>query len=509
MTDERNFENMLRESAELLPPPPTEEVAPWRTSMLYILWGLGLTTITFNFLYLDVILPSLGAILLVLGFRILRCENGFLRWGFHLSLASLAIRSAAMILSALPVDLGLTLAYVNIFLTFALYVCLWRGMIGISRSAGMDKPAAPAAGALVIFYAVLMLLAYSSAAGTLLALAMLAVYFLILRNLAKLFRSLADTGYAVTAAPVRISSAALLWSYLGALLAAILLCMFLGQRFPVELHLRDDAPQDEQIRQELLQKGFPRSVLDDLTAEEVARMAGASAVYTETDGLYSDTEYREIVTDQYTDDPPARMHYVRAITKTDEDGNRSYSYVYRIYDTLEQTMTSVAVELPRDGGSRRYIVIHHLNYDTQPAARYTESMTVWPAWKVENGWTRGTLCSGRLLCTRQGQEQAAALHRLAYDDGEITDIFGTRSADSFVAQWSRPSHADSVRVYVLYDAFCTDGADVLTSYGNYICQTKPVYPFDGLVLQWSSGQQRARTRHMSAIQLWLGEDNGD
>ena len=270
------------------------------------------------------------------------------------------------------------------------------------------------------------------------------------------------------------------------------------------LHLRDDAPQDEQIRQELLQKGFPRNVLDDLTADEVAKMAGARAVYRETDKLYNDTEYREITLTHYIADPAYPLQFDRTVTTKNDDGTRSYTYVYRAYDTLEQTMTGVAVELA-DG---QYIVIHHLRYDTQPAARYTEGMTVWPAWKVDQDWTRGTLCSGRLLCTRQGQEQTAALHGLAYDDGQITDIFGTRSADSFVAQWSRPSDADSVRVYVLYDTFRTDGADVLTSYGNYICQTKPVYPFDGRVLQWGFGQERARTRHMSAIQLWLGE-SGD
>lgn len=395
-------------------------------------------------------------------------------------------------------------AYTAMALQLAVYVCLWRGMIGVSRSAGAEKPAAPAAGALVIFYILLAALAIIGTRHTLLVLLLLLVYVLILRNLAKLFRSLADTGYAVTAAPVRVSNGGLLWSYLGALLAAVLLCMFLGQRFPAALHLRDDAPQDEQIRQELLQKGFPRNVLDDLTADEVAKMAGARAVYRETDKLYNDTEYREITLTHYIADPAYPLRFDRTVTTKNDDGTRSYTYVYRAYDTLEQTMTGVAVELA-DG---QYIVIHHLRYDTQPAARYTEGMTVWPAWKVEQDWTRGTLCSGRLLCTRQGQEQTAALHGLTYDGGQITDIFGTRSADSFVAQWSRPSNADSVRVYVLYDTFRTGGADVLTSYGNYICQTKPVYPFDGRVLQWGFGQERARTRHMSAIQLWLGE-SGD
>ena len=159
------------------------------------------------------------------------------------------------------------------------------------------------AGALVIFYILLAALAAMDTKHTLLVLLLLLVYFLILRNLAKLFRSLADTGYAVTAAPVRVSNGVLLWSYLGALLAAVLLCMFLGQRFPAALHLRDDAPQDEQIRQELLQKGFPRNVLDDLTADEVAKMAGARAVYRETDKLYNDTEYREITLTHYIADP--------------------------------------------------------------------------------------------------------------------------------------------------------------------------------------------------------------
>mgnify|MGYP000513662789 CR=1 FL=1 len=68
MTDERRFDDLLREDAAALPPPAAGEINPWSMAMTRVLWGLGLITITLNFLYLDVILPAVGGLLLVLGF---------------------------------------------------------------------------------------------------------------------------------------------------------------------------------------------------------------------------------------------------------------------------------------------------------------------------------------------------------------------------------------------------------------------------------------------------------
>ena len=147
MTDERRFDDLLREDAAALPPPAAGEINPWSMAMTRVLWGLGLITITLNFLYLDVILPAVGGLLLVLGFCTLRRENTPLRWCYILSLASLAVRGACIVLAALPVETGLAPAYVNIALLQVLYVCLWRGMVGVSRAAGEEKPAATAAGA--------------------------------------------------------------------------------------------------------------------------------------------------------------------------------------------------------------------------------------------------------------------------------------------------------------------------------------------------------------------------
>ena len=96
--------------------------------------------------------------------------------------------------------------------------------------------------------------------------------------------------------------------------------------------------------------------------------------------------------------------------------------------------------------------------------------------------------------------QAAALHGLAYDDRQVTGFFGTDRRASFDAQWTRPSGAGDVRMYMLYDAFCGGDAWVLTSYGNYTRQSKPVYPFDGSMLRWGMGDRGACTRYMGYIQ---------
>ena len=499
MSDDLRFDALLTEGAGALPPAP--DVSPWRTAMSCIMGGIALKTLTLQILYLHYILPTLGCILLVLGFRTLRRENGALRWAYGLSVAAAVLRSVCAVLLALPVDVGLAFAYADSALMQATLIALWRGMIGVSRAAGAEKPSAPAAGALAAFYAVLMALAFIGLEGWLLVLPVLAVYLVILRNLVKLFRSLENTGYAIHAAPVHLPAAAVLWGYLGLTLAAVVLAMLLGQRYPMDWQVRDDAPQDAAIRAELLELGFPQDVLDDLTAEEVARMSGARAVFVNEDKLYNQTKYREIVMEHYLGEDPLRvLRYDRTITTKHDDGTRSYTYVYRAFDTLEQTMTSVAVELVGADGEKHYIVIHHLYYDTQPSSRYTEGMTVWPVWKMESSWRPGTLCSGRVLCTRRGTAQTAALHGLAYDDRQVTGFFGTDRRASFDAQWTRPSGAGDVRMYMLYDAFCGDDAWVLTSYGNYTRQSKPVYPFDGSMLRWGMGDRGACTRYMGYVQ---------
>lgn len=480
MSDDLRFDQLLREDASALSP-AMAEVNPWREAMALVLWGMGLTTITFNFLYLDMLLPALGGILMVLGFRTLRRENKALQWCWRLSIAAATVRSASFALAALPVDVKNIPAYAVMVMTFALYCCLWRGMVGVSRAAGAEKSAAPAAGALVIFYAVMCALAFMELSGWLAVLPVLIVYIVILRNLVKLARSLSDTGYAIHAAPVRLPSAAVLWGYLGLTLAAVLLAMFLGQRYPMDWQVRDDVPQDTAIRAELLTLGFPEQVLDDLTAEETARMSGAVKVYAETEPLYEDDTYREVTTSVWNDDTPPRWHYIDA--EKQPDG--SYHYTYRVYDFYVGFVTHVVV-LVEEAGRQRAIVLHHVTIGQPDVACRSECIELWPLWQDnEESWSPGGFCGGRLLCEKDGQSYAADFYSMESGGYEFTDFLGANRRSSIVARWSRMDHSGNIRAYLLYDAeMLTPELPWLYSWCNYVRQTKPVYPFRDALTLW-------------------------
>ena len=499
MSDDLRFDQLLRENASALPP-AMAEVNPWREAMWLVLWGMGLTTITFNFLYLDMILPALGGILLVLGFRTLRQENRALQWCWRLSIAIASVRSASFALAALPVDVKSIPAYAVMAMTFALYCCLWRGMVGVSRAAGAENPAAPAAGALVIFYAVICALAFLELSGWLAVLPVLIAYIVILRNLVKLARSLADTGYAIHAAPVRLPSTAVLWGYLGLTLAAVLLAMFLGQRYPMNWQVRDDAPQDETIRAELLDLGFPEQVLDDLTAEEAAHMSGAVKVYTETEPLYEDETYREVTTSVWNEDPPPRWEYSSA--EKQPDG--SYRYTYRVYDLYEGFVTHVVV-LVEEAGRQRAVVLHYAAIDRPFGDCLAEGMEIWPVWQSnEESWSPGGWYSGRLLCEKDGQSYAADFYSVESGSYETTNIFGTTQNTGMIAEWSRMNHSGNVRAYLLYDAeMLTSELPSLYSWCNYVRQTKPVYPFrDALTLWHEWNTNGCYEKWQTSIQIW-------
>lgn len=488
MTDDLRFDQFMEQDAAMLPPESAAPITPWRSALRQILWGIALCSFTINALYLQYILPTIGMALLVTGFRSLRLENRALILCYRLALAKMVLGLVSLSLAALSVSDGVQYA-VSLLIggtTLALYIGLWRGMAGVSRAAGAEKPAAPAAGAMAIWYAVLMVLALLNTQGFLPVMVLLLAFAIILVNIARLTRSLADTGYVITAAPIRVPTWVVIWGYIGLALTTLLLTMLLGQRYHMDWQTQTDAPQDTAIRSQLLELGFPQAVLDDLTAEELATLEGTTKVISSASTLYDQEQYR-VVTSPTTlgnSTSPQRLYIGR-----EQQPDGSYLYTYHVYDTVVADTIHVAAAL--DNG--RWMILHYMRYGTRQPGRYTENIEIWPVWNyAHNRFAAGEWLSGQVLYRSSDKTLTSPLRELTSGTG--TGMFTNQA---ITGGWTLPRSAEDARVYVMYEAYCltSDASCRAISTVTFARQTAPVLPGANALELWHQYGRRSVELH--------------
>ena len=292
------FDRLLYQGSAQLPPdlPGQELPKPWKKPMGRVCRGLALISITLNFLGLDVILPAVGTVLLWLGLRPLRRENGGFRFAYVCATVYAALRLAAEVLRATPLDLRLAelvgrewytstgpvplyyaLRTVVVQSVLVLTVGgLWQGLKGVFLVAG-QKPRTAAAGGLVILEFLMIPMALIGLQGWLLVGPILLLWILLVRNLRNISKSLDEAGYALTPAPVRLPGIFALGLWLGVPLLAIALLPLRFNRLPVN----DSTPiygpsvRDEALYQELLDLGFPEDILAKLDSGQMSMFRGA------------------------------------------------------------------------------------------------------------------------------------------------------------------------------------------------------------------------------------------
>ena len=104
--NEKDFEAMLEKSVSDLPPDDVvEEVTPWRRAMNRVLIGIALCAVTLNFWCLNYILPAIGMVLSILGFRTLRRENKWFRNCFIITVIRAAYFFPMLILNTTIIKL--------------------------------------------------------------------------------------------------------------------------------------------------------------------------------------------------------------------------------------------------------------------------------------------------------------------------------------------------------------------------------------------------------------------
>lgn len=431
MTD-REFDALLQENLSDLPPAPnlTREINPWRKAFHRILWGLALNNITLNFLKLQYILPTIGILLLLLGFRTLRRENNYFKAGWVLTIITAVCR-------VLPLGINATIwqsafafsihakvySYVFFVVMLALMLCLRAGLRAVQRKAGVEMRTRSAT-ALAVWYFMILPLSLLSELGSLLAIPMVVAYIFIIICLWKLSKVPEESGYAMQAAPVRLSDGWFTGLCCGllALLMAVGLIFF--RQYPMEFTPASETKQEEAIA-DLSELAIPENILRDLTDEDLAACMGATR-------MAIHEEEREF-----------------------ENGEVLH-------------ITSIALNLSGDGTTWKFI--HHFQWAEPPSCYGTEAIQLWTVYRSLEGWYGSNEFTGRVLYDRNSTIYAAPYFSLGTvnSGGDNSGSFWNQTDP--VAAFSFPKGGENYRCYVAYDATLSEYGWISNSWANYTHQ---------------------------------------
>ena len=444
------FEALLAQSVDELPPEEiVADVTPWRRAMERVLFGLALCMVTLNFWCLNYLLPAIGTVLLLLGFRALRQENPWLRGCFVCAGLRAACVFPSLILNTtiLPGD-----ACRSAVLMLALLLCFWQGLRAVRRKAGLPAQTGGAL-ALIVWYALVCVLAAVHYTGWIVPIAMLVGYGCILRSLCRLSGALDEAGYAIAPGPVRVTDRCLVLVIAAVLGIGCTLGYLFGSSYRMDWQPVDTSEQAQTaaIRQQLLDLGFPEAVLNDLTPEDIAACDGALRVVTEAED-YPVNDGRNVLWEAYN------------------EKNERYYVQDTVYDVKELRLTSVGVQLP--GAQETWRVYHHFLWTTDPDFYGTEVLQIWPAdQNISDGWRFAGDVTGRVLHDRDGQTFTAPYHALGRQTYTADSVFfGQRTNSDLFAAFSMPRHAEHARGYVTYTAAGAQSGYLLSSWCNYTHQ---------------------------------------
>lgn len=433
-----DFDVLLESSVSEYPPEDVAaDVTPWKKAMNRVLAGMALTAITLNFLSLNYILPAIGTVLLLLGFRALRRKNRWFGICFAVTLVRAAYYFPVLVInttvcqSAVYASVGNALNAASILLTLIELICLWRGLLSVQKKAGLP-PRAGAAAALIGWYVVVALLAYARYSGWIAAVGMLAGYFFILRNLVALSDELDEAGYAVSPVSVRLTDRCVVLAVVLFLLVGSVCGYIFGGRYPMEWTAQEtgETEKNAEIKAQLLRLGFPEYVLRDLTAEDIASCDGALLVVADT-----------------ADRP---LNDGRKVTTEYGSGSGRYIEELTVYDVNELRITGIGVQVSAE--PERWVIFHHFLWTEAPGFYGTESVRISPVYQdIPDGWASAGEPSGRLLCDKDGAVLAADYHSLgARSFTSDSIIWGSRTSMSIFAEFSLPQNAGNYRGYVTY-----------------------------------------------------------
>ena len=456
--NEKDFDDMLAKSVSFLPPDDVVEgVTPWRRATNRVLVGMALCTVTLNFLCLDYILPAIGTVLALLGFRALRRENKWFGCCFAITIIRAAIFFPSLILNTTIIrsafyasDAASVLTAAGLLLLLVGYVCLWRGFRAVQRKAGLPEKAGAAA-ALIVWFLLVCVLAAVEYSGWIIIIAMLVAYIFIIRNLFKLSKVIDEAGYSIQAAPVKVTDKFIVLLIVSVLIIGCAAGYIFGGSYPMDWSRVEQTENTEAVKTRLKELGFPEYALNDLTPEDIAACDGAIRVVV------------DVTNEPVNDGRTVNREYEVAdgIHRTEQE---------TVYDVEELRITGIGVQI--DGERDKWIIFHHFLWTVDPGFYGTEAIRLMPTYQgLTEGWVSAGEASGRVLYDKDGETFAAPYHSIGSQTYTSDSVFwGKKEISNIFAEFSMPRHGENYRGYVAYPVEEVQDGYIINSWIDYTHQ---------------------------------------
>ena len=437
-----NFDQKLIDQLSDVTPPEEEirKTNPWSKPIGSITWGFILTTWHLSFIYLQYILPTIGVILIFLGFRSLRNENKYFKIVWMLSILKLFLQLGDLISVSTPLNImdfpRSAIGALMLPFQIAMFLVFRAALKVAFKKAGRLMEADPLLGASWWTAAAFLIAVSPFSNSWLIFFPMVICYILIVRSLFRIGNQLDDAGYLLTNAPVRISTRKFGWTYFLIALATVIICSVFYNHLqlePQEYYL----PETTEARQHLLDMEFPAEALQYLGNEDVAMLSDAVNVESFSKLLMFD---------------PKRIEH--------QVGSEGYTQISHTYEPGKKNIeaTTVYIEMPEN-------VVYIMQYFTWEGGR-----PIWQDGILISGETEADdkqIISSGLFYSKRGTEYTADFPRLVCDQMTQDAMFGTYYPVLISGALSYPFGSEDQGGYILYRYRVRVDNDIYHTYADF------------------------------------------
>lgn len=452
LMDEQDFDALLSRSLPELPPEDiVARTVPGKKALNRILIGYFLSTFTINGLGLNLILPVIGQILMLLGFRALQHENRWFSACYVFAVLQAFLRFGKLILDTTIFDLpfedpqnAASAFYIalalQVLLTVVSLICFWRGLRTVQKACGIRSKAIGVLALLawnLLFCAMALLQMRGQFFGGYTLLFLLFSLIIILWMIARQAKALDATGYVLQPAPLRLSDRTLTLIILAILAIGCTCGHLFFSSYDMDWQTVDstESAVTSETKAHLATLGFPEDILDDLTPEDLDRLSDAEQVFVTTRSLNSENP-------------------------TFDNGD---------YDIR---LTNIGVLIP--GEEPRVVIFHHFRWLTSPEFYGTAALAIYPAYGTDPIlWRVDRAPRGRILYNDAGDSFAAGYHSIETRTTTSTVFTNLDPTTAVCANFIFPNQGENQRGYVTYSVL--PRADLPTgvySQMTYIHQTE-------------------------------------